>query len=423
MSKKSFNFHFLVFNQIKRCFIWLFGNWKFIGNVAVIICLLFNIGAAQAVTVNELRSQQDEIKQRIEELNSQVEQKKNEAVNLENQVAIFNAKIEQLELQIQDTQLKIDTVNLEIDDLTKEIGRQQRMLDYQKGILDESLQILYERREQNLLAMLLSSESFSDFVDQVTYVETVKEQVRNTIIEINTLKSSLEAKRGDLNQRKGDLEELQQRKIEEQQALEAQKYSKQLLLDQTKGEEEEFQRRLEEANQEEQAVESEINNLIEEAKKKLADKYPDLVDDGEGFGYPLSGENRIGVIGGDFMDPYYGFGFQHTGVDLAAAQGTPIYAVGDGVILVAHDSGDAGLSYIAISHPNGLITKYLHMSDIFVTTGQYIARGEAIGLSGGAPGTRGAGFFTTGPHLHFEIDDANGNPINPHDFLDIALPY
>lgn len=389
----------------------------------LIFILLFNIQVAQAVTVNELRDQQEEIKHKIDDLNNLVEQKKNESVNLENQLAIFNAKIEQLELQIQDTQLKIDGVNVEIDDLTKEIGRQQRMLDYQKSILDESLQILYERREQNLLAMLLSAKNFSDFVDQVTYIETVKEQVRQTIIEINTLKSSLEAKRGDLNTRKGELEELQVRKIEEQQALESQQYSKQILLDQTRGEEEEFQRRLQEANREEKAVEDEINKLIEEAKKKLSQKYPNLVDNGEGFGYPLSGANRIGVIGGDFMDPYYGFGFPHTGVDLAADQGTPVYAAGEGVILVAHDSGGVGLSYVVIQHPSGFMTKYLHLSDIFVSTGQYISRGEAVGLSGGAPGTHGAGFFTTGPHLHFEIDDANGNAVNPHDFLQIELPY
>ncbi|MFZ5392569.1 MAG: murein hydrolase activator EnvC family protein [Patescibacteria group bacterium] len=396
---------------------------KLLGYILITFLLWADIGAVRAVTVNELRDQQEEIKHKIDDLNNLVEQKKNEAVNLENQLAIFNAKIEQLELQIQDTQLKIDSVGAEIDDLTKEIGRQQRMLDYQKGILDESLQILYERREQNLLTMLLSSKNFSDFVDQVTYIETVKEQVKKTIVEINTLKSSLEEKRGDLNKRKGELEDLQSRKVGEQQALESQKYSKQILLDQTKGEEEEFQRRLQEATQEEQEVESEIDRLIEEAKKKLVQKYPGLVDNGEGFGYPLSGSNRISVIGGDFMDPYYGFGFPHTGVDLAAGQGTPVYAAGEGVILVAHDSGGVGLSYIVIQHPSGFMTKYLHMSEIFVSTGQYIARGEAIGLSGGAPGTNGAGFFTTGPHLHFEINDANGNAVNPHEFLEIELPY
>ena len=129
------------------------------------------------------------------------------------------------------------------------------------------------------------------------------------------------------------------------------------------------------------------------------------------------------MVGGDYMDPYYGFGFPHTGIDLAAGQGTPVYAAASGVVVVAYDSGNSGLSYIAIQHGNGYLTNYLHVGEICVSNGQYVSRGEAIGLSGGAPGTRGAGYFTTGPHLHFEINDAFGNSVNPHLFLDIALPY
>ncbi|MBU0648093.1 peptidoglycan DD-metalloendopeptidase family protein, partial [Patescibacteria group bacterium] len=264
---------------------------------------------------------------------------------------------------------------------------------------------------------------FSDFVDQVTYIETVKEQVRKTIIEINKIKSSLEKQRGELNDEKSELDDLKGRKLDEQDALENQRQSKEILLEETKGEEEEFQKQLEAAMAEEAAIEEEIDKLIEEARKKLLEQYPNLEMDGEGFGYPLAGVNRISIIGGDYMDPYYGFGFPHTGVDLYAAQGTPIYAAASGVIVVAHNSGNSGLSYVAIQHPSGFLTKYLHMSEIFVGSGEYVARGEVIGLSGGAPGTVGAGYFTTGPHLHFEINDQNGNSVNPHNFLAIDPAY
>lgn len=376
----------------------------------------------KALTIEELRTQKEEIKNKINDLNKQIEEKKSQAINLQNQIAIFDTRIQQLELQIQDTQLKIDELQGQIDELTKEIGRQQRMLDYQKKVLDESLQILYERREQSLLNILLSAKDFSDFVEQVTYLDTVKEQVRDTIVEINKIKDSLEEKRLKLNDQKSQQEDLKLRKNEEQTALEGQRKRKELLLEQTRGEEEEFQQQLEQANNEEKTVESEIDRLLEEARKKLEQKYPNLTG-GDGFGYPLNGTNRISVAGGDFMDPYYGFGFPHTAVDLAAEQGTPIYAAADGIVVIAHDSGGSGLSYIAISHPSGFLTKYLHTSEIFVTNGQFVSRGEAIGLTGGSPGTRGAGYFTTGPHLHFEIDDSNGNPVNPHDFLDISPPY
>lgn len=390
----------------------------------VIFIPSIHLGApVYADSIQELQKQKNEITDKIGNLNQIIEDKKAETVNLENQVAIFDAKIEQLELQIQETDLEIEVIKTQIDDLTKEIGQKQRMLDYQKEILDESLQLLYEKREQNLVLMLLSAKDFSDFVDQVTYIETVKERVRITITEINKIKSSLEAKRGELNNSRSDLEDLKQKKVEEQSALENQKYSKQMLLEQTKGEEAEFQKQLNDALVEENSIEAEIDKLIEEAKKKLYEKYPGLESDGQGLGYPLAGVNRVGVIGGDFMDPYYGFGFPHYGIDLYAEQGTPIYSVADGVVIISYDSGGSGLSYIAIQHTNGLVTKYLHVSDIFVATGDYVSRGEVVGLTGGTPGTRGAGYFTTGPHLHFEINDTNGNALNPHDFLDILPAY
>ncbi|HPH79111.1 MAG TPA: peptidoglycan DD-metalloendopeptidase family protein, partial [bacterium] len=391
---------------------------RFLLNFWVVCCVLLmnTSGVVQAQSISDLKQQQDDIQQRMDDLKGLIDQKMNEAVNLENQIAIFDAKIEQLQLQIQDTDLDITNKQNKIDTLSDEINRQQRVLDYQKNILDESLQMLYEQRDQDIVMIILSSENFSDFVKQITYVEAVKEQVRTTIVEVNKIKSNLESQRGELKNEMSELEDLKKRKEEEQAALQSQKDAKSLMLEQTKGEEEEFQRQLSEAAAEEQSVADEIDRLAEEARKKLEQQYPGL-EGGDGFGYPLAGVNRISVIGGDYMDPYYGFGFPHTGVDLAAAQGTPVYAAADGVVIVAYDSGGGGLSYIAIQHANGLMTKYLHVSEIFVSTGQYVSRGEAVGLSGGSPGTHGAGYFTTGAHLHFEIDDTNGNSVNPHNFL------
>jgi murein DD-endopeptidase MepM/ murein hydrolase activator NlpD len=397
----------------------------FFRKIVLIFCMVLLLGSVlvvRAQNVNELKQQRDDIQNRMDELNRLVEEKKNESINLENQIAIFDAKIEQLQLQIQDTEYEINEKQNRVDILTDEISRQQRMLEYQKAILDESIQMLYEQREQNTVMILLSSQNFSDFVKQITYVEAVKEQVRNTITEINKIKSNLESQRMQLNAEMDELEDLKVRKEEEQGALQSQKDAKDLLLEKTKGEEEEFQKQLSEAVAEEEQVTAEIDRLIEEARKKLETEYPNL-GGGDGFGYPLAGINRISVVGGDYMDPYYGFGFVHTGIDLYANQGTPIYAAANGIVVVAHDSGGGGLSYVAIQHGNGYLTKYLHMTEIFVSNGQYVSRGEAIGLSGGSPGTRGAGYFTTGPHLHFEIDDANGYSVNPHLFLDFASPY
>jgi murein DD-endopeptidase MepM/ murein hydrolase activator NlpD len=100
------------------------------------------------------------------------------------------------------------------------------------------------------------------------------------------------------------------------------------------------------------------------------------------------------------------WGRLHAGVDLAAADHTPIVAAGAGVIVragVAQGYGNA----VLIDHGNGYLTHYGHLSEITVRVGQHVATGEQIGLEGSTG-------HSTGPHLHFEVHRGfYKNPIEP----------
>ena len=65
-----------------------------------------------------------------------------------------------------------------------------------------------------------------------------------------------------------------------------------------------------------------------------------------------------------------------------------------------------------IIHANGLSTVYGHVNEIDVEEGRFVLQGQAIGRSGGMPGTCGSGRLTTGPHMHFEVR-LNGIPVDP----------
>ena len=98
----------------------------------------------------------------------------------------------------------------------------------------------------------------------------------------------------------------------------------------------------------------------------------------------------------------------HTGVDLAAKKGTPIYATGDGVVEVA-GSGNAKFSgygvVCVINHGYGFKTLYGHMSEVKVKPGKKVKRGELIGLVGSTG-------LSQAPHLHYEVIQ-NGKKVNP----------
>lgn len=102
--------------------------------------------------------------------------------------------------------------------------------------------------------------------------------------------------------------------------------------------------------------------------------------------------------------PILGFMKMHTGIDFAAATGTPIQAAGNGVVVDAKWWGGYG-RWVRISHGNGWDTGYAHMSRLAVVPGQRVVQGQVIGYVG----TTGR---STGPHLHFEIWK-NRVPVNP----------
>ena len=117
-----------------------------------------------------------------------------------------------------------------------------------------------------------------------------------------------------------------------------------------------------------------------------------------------------------FDDPDYEkfFGMAHNALDILILQNSPIGAAADGVVEEVVDNG-MGYSYITVRH-NGYVTLYGHISTFLKAPGDTVKAGEAIALSGGMPGTKGAGSLSTGPHLHLELISGEGH-IDPLPYL------
>jgi murein DD-endopeptidase MepM/ murein hydrolase activator NlpD len=123
--------------------------------------------------------------------------------------------------------------------------------------------------------------------------------------------------------------------------------------------------------------------------------------------WPLDGaySDCFGIRG----NPFGGGSLEkHTGQDIKAPIGTPIHSTAAGTIIYATGMSGYG-NLVEIDHGNGVTTRYGHMSKILVTQGQFVKRGDVIGLVG----VTGR---TTGPHVHYEVR-INDEPVEPRNYL------
>jgi murein DD-endopeptidase MepM/ murein hydrolase activator NlpD len=108
-------------------------------------------------------------------------------------------------------------------------------------------------------------------------------------------------------------------------------------------------------------------------------------------------------------DPFNeGVGEFHTGVDIGVPPGTPVHATAAGTVVFAGWSNVYG-NQVIVAAGGGLDTMYGHNEEILVRPGQQVSKGQVLALSGSTG-------WSTGPHVHYEID-RNGQPVNPDAYL------
>ncbi len=129
------------------------------------------------------------------------------------------------------------------------------------------------------------------------------------------------------------------------------------------------------------------------------------------FAMPVKSAFRFTSGFGYRRDPKGAGTRMHSGTDFAASSGTPIYATADGVVTFA--SWDSGYGrHVKIQHDFGIETSYAHLSQIRVSSGQKVSRGDRIG-------DMGSSGRSTGTHLHYEVR-FNGRAVNPMTFIRAA---
>ncbi len=368
--------------------------------------------------IAEKRSKIKEIEESIEAYKEEVEEKRLESVSLQNQVAILENRAKQIELDIELTQDKLDALTFEIQALEIEIRYKEESIERQKQIIGELVRTLHQNEEENLMKLLVKYDNFSDFYNRAHYLQSIESDLGSSVKGLKVAKADLDNKKDQTVERKDSYEVLRDELEEKKKDLDEQTFAKTDLLNKTKASEAKFSALVDSLRNQYQQIQNEIVGIEREVRRRLEEqsRLDRLEEDG---GTLLSWPTQSRYITSPFHDPNYPFRhiFEHSGMDIRAAQGTPLKAAASGYVARAkHCSVASCYSYVMLIHSGGISTVYGHMSGITVSADQFVARGDVIGFAGGTPGTAGAGPFTTGPHLHFEVR-RNGIPVNPIHYM------
>lgn len=367
--------------------------------------------------VAEKRDKIKLLEKSIEEFKQKIETKRKEAVSLSNQISILDNQVRQVEIDVEVTETQLSSLQLEIEALDLSIKDKETNIAKQQKMLAELIRTIYLQEDKNFVQIAVTYDNFSDFYNRIQYLENIEKNLGTNVRGIKIARTELDDKKNTAIERQDSYKKVNESLIQKKKKLEEQTFAKGNLLAMTQSSELKYKTLLASQKSQYQAIESEIESIEQEVRKKLEaqKKISTVVEVGGQFNWPVPSR----VITCYFHDPDYPFRnvFEHTGIDLRAGQGTPIKAAGSGYIARAKTCTlSSCYSYVMIVHSGGLSTVYGHMSGIYVKEDQFVTVGDVIGASGGKPGTAGAGPFVTGPHLHFEVRK-NGIPTNPLAYL------
>ena len=417
--------------------------------------------------INALKKQKTELQTQIEDVQSQYEENEDEIANMVNQKYAIDQEIGILYEQIDNINQQLSAYALLIADQQDELDEAQTRLDDLNEKNKERIRAMEEDGSVSYWSVLFKANSFSDLLDRLNMIEEIAaadkrrlKEMSEAAEEVAEAQEVLIAEKDEVQQTKDELDttyvQLAEKQAESQKILNeliVKGYELEDLYDQyeleieqilddiaVKEEEYELQKELEwiaymatyttpptelPATQAPTAAPTtpttgssneggNNGDATEDTKATEATQAPTTATTPTQPTSPSTGESwmvpcsyrQFSSPFGQRESPTAGASSNHQGVDLAGAEGTPIYASKSGTVTVAKSSRSAG-NYVTINHGGGYSSIYMHMQYYVVSKGDTVKQGQLIGYMGSTG-------IVTGTHLHFGIikDGAYVNPAN-----------
>ena len=347
--------------------------------------------------IDAIQTQYDENYSEMEAIVAKKSAIDQEMTLLSNKIENTNEQITACAQLIADTQDELEAAEEELAALSEQYRHRVRAMEEQGKVT--YWQVIFE------------ANSFMDLLDRINMIEEINASDRKRIEKMRIAADLVDAARMNLETEKSGLEMTRQALAEDEAALEIKRTESDDLLVELEAKSDEFELLLAESEVLQEELMQEIAAKEKDLKEaKYEEKLAKLAAQGQNppsdatWITPVS-NYRLTSPFGMRLHPVLKYYRMHNGIDMAASQGTPIYATRAGKVTVAsYQAGGAG-NYVSINHLDGFSSIYMHMTHYVVSVGQSVKAGQLIGYVGSTG-------ISTGPHLHFGISYA-GTYVNP----------
>lgn len=426
---------------------------------AIILTFIFcmqpvcNVQATEESNLSEAQQEKKTLENDLQKAKELIDSLKGSKEDIQSEVEKLDKQLNEISGKVKELESQLSKKRQEIANTESALNKAKEQEKKQYRNMKKRIQFMYENGQTSYVEMLLSADSFTDFLNAVEYITQISQYDRKMLKEYQNMQVTIADTQKTLETDYASLQSLQAKVQEEKQAVAALESTK-------KGELNDVADDLTDAQTVAKAYEAEIqaqNEVIAQiqaaqkraAEQQAAQQQAQAAEENQGAtdaagensdgtnadGTSSGGENqntaqnttpsgngqstgsmmwpcpsskRVTSDYGPRTSPTNGASSNHKGIDIGAAYGADIVAADGGTVLVATYSSSGG-NYVIIDHGGGLCTVYMHASSLTVSAGQTVSKGQVIAKVGSTG-------ISTGNHLHFGVT-LNGVYVSPWGYV------
>ena len=411
---------------------------------AIMLTLIFcmqpvcNVQATEESNLSEAQQEKKTLENDLQKAKELIDSLKGSKEDIQSEVEKLDKQLNEISGKVKELESRLSKKRQEIADTESALNKAKEQEKKQYRNMKKRIQFMYENGQTSYVEMLLSADSFTDFLNAVEYITQISQYDRKMLKEYQNMQVTIADTQKTLETDYASLQSLQAKVQEEKQAVAALESAKKGELNDVaddltdaqtvaKAYEAEIQaqneviaqiqaaqkRAAEQQAAQQQAQAAEENQGATDAAGENQNTAQNTTPSGNGQStgsmmWPCPSSKRVTSDYGPRTSPTNGASSNHKGIDIGAAYGADIVAAADGTVVFSGYSNTGG-NYVMIDHGGSLYTVYMHASSLTVSAGQTVSKGQVIAKVGSTG-------ISTGNHLHFGVT-LNGVYVSPWGYV------